>query len=129
MASPLTAAIATRWIEDGTADAVLAAIRAETRARQAIAAEILAPFAPVTDPNAFHLWLPLAEPWTRVELASRPRPLGIGIVSSDAFAVGPPPEAVRIGLGAAESREVLERGLREIAEMLEQSPAFSSTIV
>jgi DNA-binding transcriptional MocR family regulator len=75
------------------------------------------------------LWLPLTEPWTRVEFMSRQRPAGIGIVTSDAFAVGPAPEAVRIGLGVAESRDALTRGLRAVAEMLEQSPALSSTIV
>ncbi len=33
MASPLTVALATRWIEDGTADAILRFIRAEASAR------------------------------------------------------------------------------------------------
>ena len=41
MASPFTAAIATRWIEDGTADTILTFIRAETAARQALATTIL----------------------------------------------------------------------------------------
>jgi DNA-binding transcriptional MocR family regulator len=41
MASPFTVALATRWIEDGTADQVLRFIRAETAARQALASEIL----------------------------------------------------------------------------------------
>jgi aspartate/methionine/tyrosine aminotransferase len=41
MASPLTAAIATRWIRNGTAEAVLQAIRSETRARRGMAAEAL----------------------------------------------------------------------------------------
>ena len=34
MASPLTLALVTRWIEDGTADAVLRFIRTEAAARQ-----------------------------------------------------------------------------------------------
>jgi DNA-binding transcriptional MocR family regulator len=41
MASPLTVALATRWIEDGTGDAILQFIRQETAARQKLAAEIL----------------------------------------------------------------------------------------
>jgi DNA-binding transcriptional MocR family regulator len=129
MASPLAAAIATRWIDDGTADAVLAAIRAETHARQAIAAAILPANAICTDADAFHLWLTLEAPWTRGEFASRLSAAGIGIVTSDAFAVTEPPEAVRLGLGAAATRVSLTEGLRIIADLLEQSPAMSSIIV
>jgi DNA-binding transcriptional MocR family regulator len=129
MASPLAAAIATRWIEDGTADAVLAAIRAETHARQVIAAAILPPNAIRTDADAFHLWLTMEAPWTRGALASQLRAAGIGIVTSDAFAVTEPREAVRLGLGAAATRVSLTEGLRIIADLLEQSPAMSSIIV
>ena len=129
MASPLTAALATSWIEDGTADAVLLAIRAETRARQAIAASILPPDMVRTHPDAFHAWLSLAEPWTREEFASRMRSTGIATVTSDAFAVARPPEAVRLALGAAASRSTLGEGLRIIADLLQQSPAMSSVVV
>jgi DNA-binding transcriptional MocR family regulator len=128
MASPLTGAIATRWIEDGTAGAVLAAIRAETRARQEIAARILPPTFRRSD-ESFHLWMELSAPWTRGELAARLRSLGVGVVASDAFALGQPPEAVRLGLGAASTRDELEQTLRLMADMLEQSPAMSTIVV
>ncbi|MEJ1974792.1 MAG: PLP-dependent aminotransferase family protein [Acetobacteraceae bacterium] len=129
MASPLTAAIATRWIDDGTADAVLAAIRKETAARQAIVARILPPGAAILDPEAYHAWLPLAEPWTRGEFAARLRSVGIGVVVSDAFALSKPPEAVRLGLGAAGTRAELTEGLHVVADLLDQSPAMSSMVV
>lgn len=41
MPSPFTMLLATQWINDGTASEMLAAIRAEARARQAIASRIL----------------------------------------------------------------------------------------
>ena len=129
MASPLTAALATTWLEDGTADAVLLAIRAETRARQAIAASILPRDMVRTHPDAFHVWLSLSAPWTREEFASRMRSTGIATVTSDAFAVARPPEAVRLALGAAASRSTLGEGLRIIADLLQQSPAMSSVVV
>lgn len=129
MASPLTAALATAWIEDGTADAVLLAIRAETRARQAIAASILPAEMVRTHADAFHAWLSLSQPWTREEFASRMRSTGIATVTSDAFAVARPPEAVRLALGAAVSRSSLSEGLRIIADLLQQSPAMSSVVV
>jgi DNA-binding transcriptional MocR family regulator len=129
MTSPLTAALATTWIEDGTAEAVLRAIRTETRARQTLAASILPPEMVRTHADAFHAWLSLAEPWTREEFASRMRSTGIATVTSDAFAVARPPEAVRLALGASVSRAALDEGLRIIADLLQQSPAMSSVIV
>jgi DNA-binding transcriptional MocR family regulator len=129
MASPLTAAIATRWIQDGTADAVLTAIREETRARQAIAARILPPEAMMTHPEAHHLWLNLAKPWTRGEFASRLSSAGVGIVTSDAFALTQPTEAVRIGLGAPATRSALAEALQIVADLLNEFPVPSSMVV
>lgn len=129
LASPLTTAIATRWIEDGTADAVLGAIRTETAARQKVAANVLPKGTAVSDPHAFHVWLRLPRPWTRGEFSGRLQAAGIAVVPSDAFAVGPAPEAVRLGLGAAATQEELRRSLLTIADLLGQSPAASSLVV
>jgi DNA-binding transcriptional MocR family regulator len=129
MASPLTAAIATRWIEDGTADLVLAAIREETRLRQVMAVGILPRTVAEADPEGFHIWLRLTPPWTRGEFAARLRSVGIGVVASDAFACAAPPEAVRLGLGAAGNREELRQSLQIVSDLLHQSPAMSSLVV
>jgi DNA-binding transcriptional MocR family regulator len=129
MASPLTAALATRWIEDGTAARVLEAIRQEAAARQALAADILPRDAVSADPEGFHLWLRLLPPWTRGEFTARLRSVGIGVVASDAFALGTPPEAVRLGLGASASRDDLAQSLRIVADLLGQPPAMSSLVV
>jgi DNA-binding transcriptional MocR family regulator len=127
MASPLTAAIATRWIADGTADAILAAIRAETVQRQAAAARIL--HGATTKPDCFHAWLPLPDGWTAGVLASRARLEGVGLVTADAFAVGRAPEAVRIGLGSPRTLAELTQGLEIVADLLARPPGSSSTIV
>jgi len=129
MASPLSAAIATRWIEDGTAAAVLAAIRRETAARQAVVTRILPPGSVIMPADCYHAWLPLAAPWTRGEFTARLRSVGIGVVASDAFALTRPPEAVRLGLGAAGTQAELVNGLQLIADLLDQSPAMSSMVV
>jgi DNA-binding transcriptional MocR family regulator len=129
MASPLTASIATRWIEDGTADAVLAAIRDEAKSRQAIAAELLTAAMVHTDPQAFHVWLRLPSAWTRGEFTGQLRTAGIGVVTSDAFALTSPPEAVRLGLGAATNHNGLRQSLQIVADLLTQSPALSSMVV
>ncbi|VTZ21070.1 Uncharacterized HTH-type transcriptional regulator RHOS4_30730 (fragment) [Methylocella tundrae] len=129
MASPLTAAIATRWIDDGVAEAALAAIRKETAARRTIVAEKLPIAARGANKEAFHLWLRLPAPWTRGEFVSLLRTAGVSVVASDAFALSAPPEAVRLGLGAAATRQELAQSLEIIADLLAQSPAMSSTVV
>ena len=127
MASPFTAAIATRWIADGTAAAVLAAIRGETRARQAIAAKLLP--AAMSHPDCFHAWLPLPKGWSAGGLAARAKLDGVGLVTADVFAAGEAPEAVRIGLGAPRARQDLTRGLEILADLLDRPPSSSAAIV
>ncbi|CAM5777032.1 putative HTH-type transcriptional regulator [Labrys miyagiensis] len=123
MASPLTAAVATRWIEDGTADTILRFIRAEAAAREKLASQFFEPGTYLSDPLSFNIWLPLGNGWTRSAFASHVRRTGIGVVVSDAFTVaGPPPEAVRVGLGGPISRERLRTGLEFMAHALEGSP-------
>ena len=68
----MTAAITTRWVEDGSADAILALIRWEARGRQRMAPEILHEGSFPGDPLAFDVWMPLPEEWTRSSFASRP---------------------------------------------------------
>lgn len=127
MASPLTAALATRWIEDGSADALLSFIRTETAVRQRLAAEILPAGLGRADPLSFNLWLELPPPWTRAAFVGQMQATGIGIVASDAFAAkGPAPEAVRICLGGPIGRKALGDALAFMAHALEQAPEVSA---
>jgi DNA-binding transcriptional MocR family regulator len=120
MASPLTAALSTRWIEDGTADAVIAAIRRECVARQKLAADILPSGSYVAHPEGFHLWLSLDQPWQRSAFAARMRASDMSVVVSDAFSVGDvPPEAVRISLGGVLSRAEVRTALEFLTHVLE----------
>ena len=127
MASPLTTALATRWIEDGSADALLAFIRAETAARQRLAAEILPAGLYRADPLSFNLWLELPPPWTRAAFVGQMQATGIGIVASDAFAAkGPAPEAARICLGGPIGRKALGDALAFMAHALERAPEVNA---
>lgn len=130
MASPLTAAIATRWIEDGTADAILRFIRSETTARQALAASILPAGTFRADPMSFNLWLDLPRPWTRSAFIGHTRMTGLGIVASDAFVVeGTPPEAVRVCLGGPISRDALRGALEFMAHAVTESPTLATSLI
>ena len=130
MASPFTVALATRWIEDGTADAILRFIRAETAARQILASEILPPGSFKADPLSFNLWAPLPPGWTRSAFIGHMRSTGIGVVASDAFtAGGDPPEAVRVCLGGPTTRAGIRHALEYMAHALTESPAVASTFL
>ena len=130
MASPLTAAIATRWIADGTDLAVLAALRRETEVRFALVRQILGGHAFVGRPDAFHVWLPLPAGWSRSAFTARLGARGVGVVMSDAFSTLPdPPEAVRLSLGAPETRRDLAAALRQVRELLDQDPAWALSTV
>jgi DNA-binding transcriptional MocR family regulator len=124
MASPFMVALATRWIEDGTADQILRFIRAETAARQALASEILPPGSFKADPLSFNIWAGLPAGWTRSAFSGHMRSTGIGVVASDAFtAGGEPPEAVRVCLGGPTTRAALRHALEYMAHALTESPA------
>jgi DNA-binding transcriptional MocR family regulator len=123
MASPICAAIATRWIHDGTADMILRFIRAESMARERIAAKCLEPGTYLSDPLSFNIWLPLRNGWTRSVFVNSVRAAGLGVVPSDPFvASGVAPEAVRVGLGGPVARSQVERGLELISHTLNSKP-------
>jgi DNA-binding transcriptional MocR family regulator len=129
--APLTAAVASEWIRDGTADALLLARREEARARQAIARARLAGADLQTKPEAYYLWLRLPEPWRRDSFAAEARSRGVLVTSAEAFAVGrePAPHAVRLCLGAARTRETLARGLDVVAALLRAGEATGAAVV
>lgn len=130
MASPVTLALATRWITDGTADALLVAVRRESIERQRLAAAILPSSSFRADPAGFHLWVSLPESWTRSAFVAHMRSTGIGVVASDAFAThGAPPEAVRVCLGGPADRSAVRGALEFMAHALTESPTLASTFL
>lgn len=130
MAPPLMAALATTWIGDGSARRIIAAIRAEAAARQRIASDALPDGAFDAHPEGHHLWLRIAPRWNRSEFEAYLRRLGLAVVPSDSFLIdGPPPEAVRIGLGAAPDRASLKIALANTAAAWNQPPEFLSSVI
>ena len=128
MPPPLMAAVATRWIQEGSAEDVLNAVRAETRARRAIAARAL-PQA-VGGPENIHLWLPLADAASaeRMQLAAHTR--GLAVVTAEAFAVeAAHPAGARISLGGPSKRGVLERALGALSELAREGARPRRVIV
>jgi DNA-binding transcriptional MocR family regulator len=126
VASPLCAEIATRVIDDGTADRIVAERRRECRKRQALLHGILAPFmAPGSHPHAFHSWLRLPDPWRAEEFAAKARQTQVLVTSSEAFVVGraAAPHAVRTSIAFCADLTRLERGCRVLRGLLANPPA------
>jgi DNA-binding transcriptional MocR family regulator len=119
MPPPLMVALATRWLQSGVADKIIAAIRTEARGRQALAAKILKGIAYQSQPNAHHVWLPMPAHWPRGAFVAHCVQHGLAVVGDEAFAVGTAaPAGVRVSLGAARSRAELTQALQFLAETL-----------
>jgi DNA-binding transcriptional MocR family regulator len=125
----LMVALVTRWLKDGSADAIIGAIRAEAAARQKLAAEVLARHAFARHPNGHHVWIPLPRTWSRSEFASHVQWQGLAIVNAEAFSVEEsPPNAIRVSLGAASSRAELVRALEILSTALKSSAARTRVV-
>lgn len=132
MASPITNALASQWISDGTADSVLQSVRAESVIRQKMASEILRDFTYRAAPQGFHLWLRLPRHfnWNPAEMAVKLRELGVSAVSSAAFCTdNNPPDALRICLGGAWSRDICAENLQTIAHVMHNPQHYGSVIL
>ncbi len=132
MASPLTAEVATLWIQNGTADRILEKRRKEAAARQKLAADILAGVQFQSHPFAYHIWLNLPEPWRAEDFTQQALKQRVVVTPPSAFIVGRErlPHAVRVCLGSVRERGRLAGGLRILADILTRSPEpCSSSIV
>ncbi|MDO9382194.1 MAG: PLP-dependent aminotransferase family protein [Hyphomicrobiaceae bacterium] len=112
MPTPLLTAIAIRWLQNGSADAIISSVRGEAAARQTICREVLGNGRFATQANSPHIWLPAPGAWSSERFSSLLRSRGLGVVASDAFAVGPDaPNGIRAALGAARNRAELKAAL------------------
>lgn len=129
MPVPLMVALVSRWMADGSADAIVSAVAAEASARQKLAAKALVGQDHAAHPKGHHVWLRLPAAWTRAEFAAHVQRQGLAVVTSDSFSVdGEPEHAIRIALGAARNRSELVAALDVLVVAL-KSPAYASRIV
>jgi DNA-binding transcriptional MocR family regulator len=122
MPAPLTAALATQWIHDGSAGRLLAGVREEASARQYLARDILA--GRQDAPSAgLHVWLTLPGYWSSRELARVAGSEGLAVTPAEAFATGAAlPNAIRISLGSIKDRKRLAAALRKLSLLLARMP-------
>jgi DNA-binding transcriptional MocR family regulator len=124
MPTPIMVALIVRWLQDGSLDAIIGAVRSEAMARQKLAAGVLAQHDYSRHPNGHHIWIPLSRNWGGAEFALHVHRQGLAIVPAASFRVaGATPQAVRVSLGAASSRSELIRALGVVAAALKLSTA------
>jgi DNA-binding transcriptional MocR family regulator len=130
MAAPLTAALATQWILDGSADGLLAGVRKEARLRHRMARDVLA--GRYSGPgDGLHIWLELPAYWNSAQLARAAASDGIAVTPAEAFATGSGSvNAIRISLGSIKDRGRLQAGLQRLSHLLASRPEpFSAAVV
>ena len=127
MVAPLTAALATQWILDGSADGLMEGVRNEARLRHRMARDILAGrYSGAGD--GLHVWLELPAYWNSSQLAHAADSEGIAVTPAQAFATGNGSvNAIRISLGSIKDRGRLLAGLQRLSHLLARRPeSFSA---
>lgn len=130
MVAPLSAALATQWIVDGSAERLMEGVRKEARLRHRMARDILAGrYSGVGD--GLHVWLELPAYWSPAQLARAAAGEGVAVTPAEAFATdGASGNAIRISLGSIKDRGRLQAGLQRLSHLLARRPAsFSAAVV
>lgn len=130
MVAPLTAALATQWILDGSAGGLMEGVRNEARLRHRMARDILAGrYSGGGD--GLHVWLELPAYWNAAQLARAADSEGIAVTPAEAFANGSGSvNAIRISLGSIKDRGRLQAGLQRLSHLLARRPeSFSAAVV
>ena len=130
MVAPLTAALATQWIFDGSAGGLMEGVRNEARLRHRMARDILAGrYSGAGD--GLHVWLELPAYWNSSQLARAADSEGIAVTPAEAFATGSASvNAIRISLGNIKDRGRLQAGLQRLSHLLARRPeSFSAAVV
>lgn len=133
MVAPLTAALATQWILDGSAAALMEGVRKEARLRHWMARDILAGRYSGTG-DGLHVWLELPGYWNSSQLARAADNEGIAVTPAEAFATSATGSgsvnAIRISLGSIKDRGRLQTGLQRLSHLLARRPEpFSAAVV
>jgi DNA-binding transcriptional MocR family regulator len=131
MTSPLLAEIASIWIDSGAGDRLAAERRRVVLESQAIAQRFFAGQSIATQPNSYHLWLTLPEPWRASGFVAEARSRGVLVTAPEPFVAGrePAPNAVRVCVGAVEDPERLETALGILKSLLEAPGASAMAVV
>jgi len=121
--------VVTQWIDDGTAEEILAATRLEGQQRFALARRRLRAYLPRQQPTSLHLWLDLSE-LAAERVAGRALRHSVAVTPPAAPIVdGRLISGLRICLGGPPDQATLDRGLAVLAEALAAAPEEQRGVV
>jgi DNA-binding transcriptional MocR family regulator len=128
---PLTTEVVRLWVENGTADRLIAWHRQETAVRQDMAMEKLDGLEFRHHPASFHILLHLPSPWRAEAFAAAALDQGVRVIPASLFSANRDnaPPAVRISLSPNGDREELARALTMIAELARTMPRVGRAVV
>jgi len=120
MSVPFTLALASRLIYSGQAREIQLQQTQFAERRQNLARQIFSGCNYQAQPNSYHLWLSLPDPWTSEEFSLQLKQQGILVSSADYFCAEHQTHtaAVRISLMAVKSEDALKFGLKRIRRLL-----------
>ncbi|WP_278921914.1 MULTISPECIES: PLP-dependent aminotransferase family protein [Pseudophaeobacter] len=120
MATPLICELASRWVEDGTAQALADWQRVEIGKRYHIATQELAGFSWTGHPASLHLWLHLPPDWDSNSFVAHARELNVAVSPESPFLPPQalPTNAVRIALGSIRETDRFRQALRLLSGLL-----------
>ncbi|WP_188395168.1 aminotransferase-like domain-containing protein [Oxalicibacterium flavum] len=122
MVSSLTAALATQWILDGSADKLMAGVRDEARVRHKMARDILSGRYEGAG-DGLHVWIELPAYWQSHQLARVAEKEGLAVMPAEAFSLnGEFDNAIRISLGSIKDRQRLHAALKRLSQLLARRP-------
>jgi DNA-binding transcriptional MocR family regulator len=124
MTSPILSELAAMWIEEGTAEIVLEKKRAEARKRNLLAQNVLKELQYRGKPTGYYIWLELPEALTPIALREEAMSRQVALVNPDQFVMGNllASNGIRLSLSAAPTRQLLEKGLKEVADIVRGGP-------
>jgi DNA-binding transcriptional MocR family regulator len=130
MAPPITAEIATRWINDGTAQALSEGQRKAAIERQKIARRLLADFDYRAHPSSFFGMLHLPATWRASDLVNAAARRGLRLRAAEAFSTDQQaPSAIRLCIcGIADVSRLVE-GIGRLIGLLREGPTPDNLLV
>lgn len=121
-AAPVLAEMASRWVENGEAEVLLAVQRKEMAVRQALAAEVLGEAIVHPHPHALSAWVALPDHWGEEALVRTLFGRGVAVSPSDPFVADPANrhDGIRICLGGRMPHTRIKSALETIRQTLAQ---------
>jgi DNA-binding transcriptional MocR family regulator len=102
-------AIASAWLDDGTVSKLEAEKRADAKARQAMADDLLAGLRYVRHPSSYFIWLPLSEDARADQIAMALMREQVSVSTAQPFATSAHvPHAIRLALGSVDMNTLRE---------------------